>query len=144
MRDAGPPAGAVRAGESRTVVVRGDPGVGKSALLEYVVESSSGCRVVRAPPGHRWASCSRSPRWSRPLMRRIERRRHAAASSRDGGDGLVLSIAERSLDQALGGAVGSFRATEPAFLRVMLPLLARPTDRLALPVILLSGNSTVR
>jgi DNA-binding CsgD family transcriptional regulator len=39
---------AVRAGESRAVVVRGEPGVGKTALLEYLVEQASGCRVVRA------------------------------------------------------------------------------------------------
>ena len=40
--------GAVRAGESRVLVVRGEPGVGKTALLEYVVDHASGCRVVRA------------------------------------------------------------------------------------------------
>ena len=39
---------AVRAGESRALVVRGEPGVGKTALLEYLVERTSGCRVVRA------------------------------------------------------------------------------------------------
>ena len=39
---------AVRAGESRALVVRGEPGVGKTALLEYLVERSSHCRVVRA------------------------------------------------------------------------------------------------
>jgi DNA-binding CsgD family transcriptional regulator len=39
---------AVRAGESRALVVRGEPGVGKTALLEYAVEQASGCRVVRA------------------------------------------------------------------------------------------------
>src|SRR2546430_7338005 len=39
---------AVRQGESRVLVVRGEPGVGKSALLEYVVEQASGCRVARA------------------------------------------------------------------------------------------------
>jgi DNA-binding CsgD family transcriptional regulator/tetratricopeptide (TPR) repeat protein len=39
---------AVRGGESRVLVVRGEPGVGKSALLEYVAERSSGCRVARA------------------------------------------------------------------------------------------------
>jgi DNA-binding CsgD family transcriptional regulator/tetratricopeptide (TPR) repeat protein len=38
----------VRAGESEVLVVRGDPGVGKSALLEYLVQSASGCRVTRA------------------------------------------------------------------------------------------------
>jgi hypothetical protein len=39
---------AVRAGESRALVVRGEPGVGKTALLEYIVEHASGCRVLRA------------------------------------------------------------------------------------------------
>ncbi len=39
---------AVRAGESRALVVRGEPGVGKTALLEYVAEQASGFRVVRA------------------------------------------------------------------------------------------------
>ncbi len=40
--------GAVRAGESRALVVRGEPGVGKTALLEYTVEQASGCSVARA------------------------------------------------------------------------------------------------
>ncbi len=39
---------AVRAGESRSLVVRGEPGVGKTALLEHLVEQASGCRVARA------------------------------------------------------------------------------------------------
>src|SRR3989475_8510978 len=39
---------AVRGGESRVLVVRGEPGVGKSALLEYVAGRASGCRVARA------------------------------------------------------------------------------------------------
>src|SRR4051794_13451085 len=39
---------AVRAGESRALVIRGDPGVGKTALLKYVAEHASGCRVARA------------------------------------------------------------------------------------------------
>jgi predicted ATPase len=38
---------AVRAGESRSLVVRGEAGVGKTALLDYVVEHASGCRVAR-------------------------------------------------------------------------------------------------
>ena len=37
----------VRAGQSRVLVVRGEPGVGKSALLKYLVQSAAGCRVVR-------------------------------------------------------------------------------------------------
>ncbi len=39
---------AVQAGESRALVVRGDPGVGKSALLGYLAERAHGCRVARA------------------------------------------------------------------------------------------------
>src|SRR5271163_402857 len=38
----------VRAGGSRVLVVHGEPGVGKSALLEYLAGRASGCRVVRA------------------------------------------------------------------------------------------------
>jgi DNA-binding CsgD family transcriptional regulator len=39
---------AIRAGESRVLVVRGEAGVGKSVLLEYVAGRASGCRVRRA------------------------------------------------------------------------------------------------
>jgi ABC-type transport system involved in cytochrome c biogenesis ATPase subunit len=37
----------VRAGESRALVVRGEAGMGKTALLKYVIERASGCRVAR-------------------------------------------------------------------------------------------------
>src|SRR4051794_23279173 len=39
---------AVRSGESRALVVRGEAGVGKSALLRYLVDRASGCRVESA------------------------------------------------------------------------------------------------
>src|ERR1700742_5384701 len=41
---------AVRAGESRALVVRGDPGIGKTALLDHLAGRASGsdCRVARA------------------------------------------------------------------------------------------------
>jgi predicted ATPase len=38
---------AVRAGESRALVVVGEPGVGKTALLEYLAVRAAGFRVVR-------------------------------------------------------------------------------------------------
>jgi DNA-binding CsgD family transcriptional regulator len=38
----------VRAGQSRMLVVRGDQGIGKTALLEYLVECASGCQIARA------------------------------------------------------------------------------------------------
>jgi DNA-binding CsgD family transcriptional regulator len=39
---------AVRAGESCALVVHGEPGVGKTALLEYLAGQASGCRVAHA------------------------------------------------------------------------------------------------
>jgi DNA-binding CsgD family transcriptional regulator len=38
----------VRAGPSRALVLRGEAGVGKSALLEYLVQHASGCGIARA------------------------------------------------------------------------------------------------
>ncbi|HEY3713471.1 MAG TPA: AAA family ATPase [Jatrophihabitantaceae bacterium] len=39
---------AVRGGAGRALVVRGEAGMGKTALLDYLVEQASGCRVLRA------------------------------------------------------------------------------------------------
>ncbi|HEV2180307.1 MAG TPA: ATP-binding protein, partial [Gemmatimonadaceae bacterium] len=38
----------VRSGQSRALVLRGEAGVGKSALLEYLVAQASSCRIARA------------------------------------------------------------------------------------------------
>jgi DNA-binding CsgD family transcriptional regulator len=38
----------VRAGKSRVLVIRGEPGIGKTALLDYLVRHASGCRVIQA------------------------------------------------------------------------------------------------
>jgi DNA-binding CsgD family transcriptional regulator len=38
----------VRGGASRALVVHGEPGVGKTALLEYLARRAAGCRVVTA------------------------------------------------------------------------------------------------
>ncbi|HEY6495885.1 MAG TPA: AAA family ATPase, partial [Trebonia sp.] len=40
--------GAVRAGQSRVLVLHGEPGVGKTALLDYLDRQAAGCRVLRA------------------------------------------------------------------------------------------------
>jgi predicted ATPase len=39
---------AVRGGESRVLVMRGDPGVGKTLLLDHLLSRAQGCRVARA------------------------------------------------------------------------------------------------
>jgi DNA-binding CsgD family transcriptional regulator len=38
----------VRSGQSATLVLRGEAGIGKSALLGYAAEQAQGCRVIRA------------------------------------------------------------------------------------------------
>jgi DNA-binding CsgD family transcriptional regulator len=39
---------AIRGGESRALVLRGEAGVGKTALLDQAIERATGCRVARA------------------------------------------------------------------------------------------------
>jgi DNA-binding CsgD family transcriptional regulator len=39
---------AAQGGESQVLVLRGEPGVGKTAVLDYLAERAGGCRVVRA------------------------------------------------------------------------------------------------
>jgi len=38
----------VRSGRSSVLVLRGEPGIGKTALLGYLLERASGCRIARA------------------------------------------------------------------------------------------------
>src|ERR1700734_423681 len=39
---------AVRGGQSRVLTISGEPGVGKTALVEFAIRSASGFRVLRA------------------------------------------------------------------------------------------------
>jgi DNA-binding CsgD family transcriptional regulator len=66
---------AVRAGMSRALVIRGEAGVGKSALLEYLVAEASGCRVVRVAGVQAEAELAFSGlhQLSSPLLDRLDR-----------------------------------------------------------------------
>ena len=55
---------AVRAGESRVLVVRGEVGVGKTALLDYLADHASGCVVARAAGVHQLCA---------PMLHHLER-----------------------------------------------------------------------
>src|ERR671916_2897832 len=39
---------AAKAGRSQVLVLRGEPGIGKTALLEFLLERAVGCRIGRA------------------------------------------------------------------------------------------------
>ena len=95
---------AVRGGESRTLVVRGEQGVGKTALLDYVAEHASGCRVVRAtgrPAAATAALASRDATAGREPERTVASRRAAAAApsptaNRERVAGCAPTVRERS------------------------------------------------
>jgi len=38
----------LRSGQSRVLVIHGDPGIGKSALMDYLASEASDCRLIRA------------------------------------------------------------------------------------------------
>jgi predicted ATPase len=38
---------AAQAGRSQVLLLYGDPGIGKTALLDYLAERASGCRIIR-------------------------------------------------------------------------------------------------
>ena len=66
---------ALRSGESRALVVRGEPGVGKTALLDYVVQQASDCLVVRAAgvPSEMELAFAGVHQLLAPLLDRLER-----------------------------------------------------------------------
>ena len=61
---------AVRGGESASLVLRGEAGIGKTALLEYLVESASELTVIGHGQGHD-LEVEADPRWPMSLGRGI-------------------------------------------------------------------------
>jgi DNA-binding CsgD family transcriptional regulator len=66
---------AVRTGQSRALVVDGDPGIGKTVLLDYLVGRAGGCRIVRAAGIQSEAELAFAAlhQLCRPLLDRLER-----------------------------------------------------------------------
>ena len=98
----------VRAGPSRALVVRGEAGVGKSALLGYLVEHASGCGIARAAGVESEVELAFAGlhQLCAPFVDRLERlpgpQRDALGSAlglRDGGapDGFLVGLAALSL-----------------------------------------------
>ena len=71
---------AVRAGQSGALVLRGEAGVGKTALLEYAAERAEGCRVLRAVG--RGVRDGAAVRRAAPAVRAAARPARAAAGAR--------------------------------------------------------------
>jgi DNA-binding CsgD family transcriptional regulator/tetratricopeptide (TPR) repeat protein len=66
---------AARGGASRVLVMSGEAGIGKSALLDHLVAAASGCRVVRAAGVHAEAELAFAGlhQLCTPLLHRLDR-----------------------------------------------------------------------
>src|SRR6201990_2888358 len=75
---------AVRGGESRALVVRGEPGVGKTALLQYTIDSASELSVLRAVgvQSEMELAFAGLQHLSAPLLDRLPRRRGPPTAAR--------------------------------------------------------------
>ena len=90
---------AARAGGSRTVVLRGEAGIGKTALLDYVAARSQGCRVIRAVgiESEMELPFAAVHQLSQPLLDGLERLPPPQREALETAFGLSVGAAARSL-----------------------------------------------
>src|ERR1700754_3086454 len=64
-----------QAGESQVLVVRGEAGIGKTALLDYLAQRATGCRVVQASGAESEMELAFAglPQLCAPLLDRLDR-----------------------------------------------------------------------
>ena len=109
---------AIRRGESRSLVLRGEAGIGKTALLEYLVESASDLTVVRAVgvESEMELAYASLHQLCAPLLDRLERLPGSAAAG--AGDRVRAERRRRpgsvprrvgGVEPALGGGRGACR-----------------------------------
>jgi hypothetical protein len=100
-----------RAGQSQVLVVRGEAGIGKSALLDYLETNAAGLAASRGRPVLR-------PRWSSPARLRPAVPRSKWTSGQDCRDKHSARRASGRLDWQLGKPaacqVGAQRPAEPS------------------------------
>jgi hypothetical protein len=118
---------AVRAGESRVLVVRVEPGVGKTALLGHVVEQSADCLIARGRCPVRNGACVRGVA---SVARPDARSRRAAP----GSPARCAMDSVRSQPRSGGGSRKVFIKSSASARATSLTAPCRATQQRAAPV----------
>jgi predicted ATPase len=90
---------AVLAGESQALVLRGEAGAGKTALLDYLARHAQGCRVVRAAGKRPLVCLVDDQQW----LDRASAQVLAFVARRLEAESVGLVFAAREADEELGG-----------------------------------------
>jgi DNA-binding SARP family transcriptional activator len=117
-----------RAGSGSAVVLRGEPGVGKSALIEATVARASDFGVVRLR-GTAIAERTTMPKeWPQPVIELLSQAPVSLANANDSGGSIELTPA-----QVASGVEAATRAVRALFDEAQLPLLIAVDDCHLLP-----------